>query len=210
MKLKKIASLMLAGIMAVSMLAGCKSGTTPNDDSSSSEVTTVSDAASAINAALDEAKDTISFTGSDELANAVKTYFNNHPIKGDYWVNKTSVEMTTQAENIANILGVTDGNTSIKGVKAWLKSKADNSKKTGLVVYAFNQKYNNEDAVLKYVGKMIDEIDYAEDYYAATAADDNKKYSYSGNAEVVEVKSANGDVSLWVVAVQFTRDYVNR
>ena len=31
MKLKKIASLMLAGIMAVSMLAGCKSGTTTDD-----------------------------------------------------------------------------------------------------------------------------------------------------------------------------------
>ena len=31
MKLKKIASLMLAGIMAVSMLAGCKTGTTTDD-----------------------------------------------------------------------------------------------------------------------------------------------------------------------------------
>ena len=32
MKLKKIASLLLAGIMAVSMLAGCKTGTTPHDE----------------------------------------------------------------------------------------------------------------------------------------------------------------------------------
>ena len=75
-------------------------------------------------------------------------------------------------------------------------------------MYAFNQKYNNEDAVLKYVGKMIDEVDYADDY--ASTTNDNKKYSYSGNAEIVEVKSANGDVSLWVVAIQFTKDYVNR
>ena len=37
MKLKKIASLMLAGIMAVSMLAGCKSGT--NGDDTNSDVT---------------------------------------------------------------------------------------------------------------------------------------------------------------------------
>ena len=42
MKLKKIASLMLAGIMAVSMLAGCKSGSTNNGNagSSSSQPTT--------------------------------------------------------------------------------------------------------------------------------------------------------------------------
>ena len=210
MKLKKIASLMLAGIMGVSMLAGCKSGTTPNDDSSSSEVTTVSDAASAINAALDEAKETISFTGSDELANAVKTYFNNHPIKGDYWVNNPKAEMIDQAFDIAKILGVDDSRTSIDGVEYWLRDTSSNSKETGLVVYAFNQKYNNEDAVLKYVGKMIDELDYAEDYGAQPTDGDNKKYSYSGNAEVVEVKSENGDVSLWVVAVQFTKDYVNR
>ena len=42
MKLKKIASLMLAGIMAVSMLAGCKSGSADNGNagSSSSQPTT--------------------------------------------------------------------------------------------------------------------------------------------------------------------------
>ena len=39
MKLKKIASLALAGIMAVSMLAGCKDGGNSNSGSSSSEIT---------------------------------------------------------------------------------------------------------------------------------------------------------------------------
>ena len=208
MKLKKIASLMLAGIMAVSMLAGCKTANEPTDDSSSSEVSTVSDAATAINAALDEAKETISFTGSDELANAVKTYFNNHPIKGDYWKDLAWDEMESQASNIATILGVDPSRADVSSVTKWLEGKDNNSKETGLVVYAFNQKYNNEDAVLKYVGKMIDEVDYADDYASNTK--DNKKYSYSGNAEIVEVKSANGDVSLWVVAIQFTKDYVNR
>ena len=208
MKLKKIASLMLAGIMAVSMLAGCKTATKPTDDSSSSDVSTVSDAATAINAALDEAKETISFTGSDELANAVKTYFNNHPIKGDYWENLAWGEMKSEASDIATILGVDPNRADISNVKPWLEGTKSNSKETGLVVYAFNQKYNNEDAVLKYVGKMIDEVDYADDCTSTT--NDNKKYSYSGNAEIVEVKSANGDVSLWVVAIQFTKDYVNR
>ena len=38
MKLKKIASLALAGIMAVSMLAGCKDGNNGNSGSSSSGI----------------------------------------------------------------------------------------------------------------------------------------------------------------------------
>ena len=208
MKLKKIASLMLAGIMAVSMLAGCKTATKPTDDSSSSDVSTVSDAATAINAELDEAKETIKFDGSDELAGAVKTFFNNHPIKGDYWKNLKWGEMKDQAGDIATILGVDPSRATRRDVEVWPSDDSNNKKETGLIVYAFNQKYNNEDAVLKYVGKMIDEIDYADDYDQTTV--DNKKYSYSGNAEIVEVKSANGDVSLWVVAVQLTKDYVNR
>ena len=131
MKLKKIASLMLAGIMAVSMLAGCKTANEPTDDSSSSEVSTVSDAATAINAALDEAKETISFTGSDELANAVKTYFNNHPIKGDYWEYKDWDEMGADAKDIAAILGVDDSRVGSWSVKGWLAGDDDDSKKTG-------------------------------------------------------------------------------
>ena len=42
MKLKKIASLMLAGIMAVSMLAGCKSGTPDPDDNGGASSNTTS------------------------------------------------------------------------------------------------------------------------------------------------------------------------
>ena len=207
MKLKKIASLMLAGIMAVSMLAACGEGKKDDSSSSSSEVTTITDAAAGINAELNAAKGTISFTGSDELANAVKTYFNNHPISGDYWKDRPSNEMANQATIIAGMLGITADNVGANDVAQWLNEDDHDSKETGLVVYGFNQKYNNKDAVLKFIGQIVDELDYADDY---NGPDDNKRYSYSGNAEIVEVKSANGEVSLWVVAVQFTKDYVNR
>ena len=210
MKLKKIASLMLAGIMAVSMLAACGEGKKDDSSSSSSEVTTITDAAAGINAELNAAKGTISFTGSDELANAVKTYFNNHPISGDYWKNRPSGEMADQATIIADMLGITADNVGADDVTDWLNEDDHNSKETGLVVYGFNQKYNNKDAVLKFIGQMVDELDYADDYAPAGGHVDNKRYSYSGNAEMVEIKSANGEVSLWVVAVQFTKDYVNR
>ena len=77
MKLKKIASLALAGIMAVSMLAGCN-----GSSSSSSEPTTppetVTGVAATINANLDDKKDVVSFTNDDAVQNLLKTYFSNN------------------------------------------------------------------------------------------------------------------------------------
>ena len=56
MKLKKIASLMLAGIMAVSMLAGCKSGNANENPGEQPENPVVSNAADYANQTL-SAKD---------------------------------------------------------------------------------------------------------------------------------------------------------
>ena len=68
MKLKKIASLMLAGIMAVSMLAGCKSGTPVDDGSSSSQVPTVTNVVTYANDMLSGSeKEVFTFVGSSEL-----------------------------------------------------------------------------------------------------------------------------------------------
>ena len=209
MKLKKIASLMLAGIMAVSMLAACGEGKKDDSSSSSSsEVTNVSNAAAGINAQLDDAKGVIEFTGNDELANAVKNYYKNNPFKADTWKTTSDSEMTSCATTVADMLGVDPSRDSVSEVATWLEDDAQNYKTTGLVVYGFNQHNWTKDGVLKVVGNMIDDVDYAEDYNGSAA--DSKRYSYSGNAEMVEIKSANGEVSLWVVAVQFTKDYVNR
>ena len=211
MKLKKIASLMLAGIMAVSMLAGCKSGTTtPDDNSSSSEVVNVSNAAAGINAQLDKAKDVISFTGNEELANAVKNFYKNTPFKADEWNTKANDYMWLCTDVVASMLNVTDRIDNDERMGAWLGSEADNSKTTGLVVYGFNQHNWTLDGALKVVGNAIDDAEYAEDYNPNPDVNDSKKYSYSGNAEVIEVKSENGEVSMWVVAVLITKDYVNR
>ena len=69
MKLKKIASLALAGIMAVSMLAGCKDGTNQEDpSSSSSEVTVTSGAAAALNSAMTRNGDMLSFNDDSDEA----------------------------------------------------------------------------------------------------------------------------------------------
>ena len=69
MKLKKIASLMLAGVMAVSMLAGCSNK--PNEGTGEGEGTgsvTTSPVVSAVN----DAQDKIDFTSDNSLTSALK------------------------------------------------------------------------------------------------------------------------------------------
>ena len=213
MKLKKIASLMLAGIMAVSMLAACGEGKgNSSSSSSSSEVTNVSNAAAGINAELDDAKGVISFTGNEELANAVKNYYKNNPFKADEWATKGNGLMYSCTAVVGDMLNVdvVANDERFNDVIDLLEGTDENSKQTGLVVYGFNQKYFTADNVLKFIGQAVDDIEYADDYVASPAVEDNKRYSYSGNAEMVEIKSANGEVSVWVVAVMFTKDYVNR
>ena len=73
MKLKKIASLALAGIMAVSMLAGCKDGGNGNGGSSSSEPTNPATGISTIfyNELSKAAQNSLKMSDSSELNNAL-------------------------------------------------------------------------------------------------------------------------------------------
>ena len=80
MKLKKIASLALAGIMAVSMLAGCKDGGNSNSGSSSSETTGTASGYSAMLA--EELKDTaakkyVTFADNNSDKTALEDWLGN-------------------------------------------------------------------------------------------------------------------------------------
>ena len=72
MKLKKIASLMLAGIMAVSMLAGCKSGTPdPDDNGGASSNTTSSFTQSVLSKTNAKTKALLGASDNAKLDNAI-------------------------------------------------------------------------------------------------------------------------------------------
>ena len=84
MKLKKIASLMLAGIMAVSMLAGCKSGTpNPNPGEGEGEGNTATGYSVALGDALadilkdTDVKDVITFADSNDDKAALEDALGN-------------------------------------------------------------------------------------------------------------------------------------
>ena len=203
MKLKKIASLALAGIMAVSMLTACGEGT-GNSGSSSEPTTPVANNANvAINNELVELKDKIAFSNSDALNDAVKAYFAKNQINADDWKNRDAGELGTAATAINSTIGADwDGESDL----VTLINNTDTEKYEILVVYGFNTKMYTEASALKLVGKTIDTFDLKED---STITNDGKEYSWTGSATVTEVKSKGGNESIWAVAVLITRDYVN-
>ena len=104
MKLKKIASLMLAGIMAVSMLAGCKTADNGgNGGEGETDVTPTSATAVMLRDYLDgDAKREVVAVADNDLdtalKNAVDTYFVNSGYNG---LTTTPTERTTSKSKIA-------------------------------------------------------------------------------------------------------------
>ena len=204
MKLKKIASLMLAGIMAVSMLAGCKSGTTPNTDDKP-EVTPVAGVAAAINNELDKNKDALSFTEDTSLENVLLAHFASKPIDAAYWNNRPIDVMTGHYAAINGIVKADVTDKTAGDVAEMLKSEETEKKTTGLMLFAANQEMFDQASVLKFVGQQIDELELASVNEA-----DTKSYNYTGSVAVVEAESKGGEESIWVIAIEVTKDLADR
>ena len=190
--------------MAVSMLTACGEGTgNGNNGSSSSEVTTVSGAAAAINAELDENKELISFSEDSSLDNVVKAYFASNPIAARDWEGTDKEELTNAAKNINNVIGANTYN--LNNLEAVLRRDNDKDKYSVLVVYGFNAKMFTQSAALKYIGQYIDHMSIAEENSTRS-----KNYTYDGIVSVTEVKSKGNEESVWVVAVEITKDLADK
>ena len=100
MKLKKIASLALAGIMAVSMLAGCKDGTNQEDPSSSSQVPTTANIVTYANDALTgKQKNVYTFHDNAELNTALQAVATDKTKCTAKKIEDASMQMTYVANN---------------------------------------------------------------------------------------------------------------
>ena len=106
MRLKKIASVAMAGVLAISMLAGCNGGNA-NSNSNSGETNSTGLSVSAINNALDLGF-TVNFTESNQLTQAL----NRQLAKAGTGASSNSVKAT----DIATLLDDDDAGT-------WLYSK---------------------------------------------------------------------------------------
>ena len=161
MKLKKIASLMLAGVMAVSMLAGCS--TTTVDPEPTPDPTPNSNYGTTLWNYLDEGKKNITFEANSTLDGYLQTAVNgvgSLAVYSSYWLGDTIVEVNTDGikvdvsgvdsdkdDNKANPVYLLD---SLTGAAKRLQSLTGAANETLAVT---SQNYTGMEAVLNEIGK---------------------------------------------------------
>ena len=210
MKLKKIASLMLAGIMAVSMLAGCKTATEPTEEP---DVTPVTGVAATVNGELDENAKKISFTEDSVLTNLLTSYYKENPIGKTTWTAGHADLQTVGADKlwdaVEDLYSVkkTDSDKITINKHTWL-TKAGS--KTFANIYWVNSDFVTKEDAMRMVGQKMDGLTLpADNKYTDTsnmkdvAAD--LDYTYTGTVAAIEAESKGGTESIWVIAVTITQ-----
>ena len=208
MKLKKIASLMLAGIMAVSMLAGCKTADN-NGEEENPVVPVASDAVAYANDALSaKEKEVMTFSGNTELDALLKKVATNPD-------NFSSAEIEYVSKNYAvgSNLNNTGYDLEDKVVDGLTGQRSD-------VFSSFNAKpvdgVSQKVVVVGTVSGNVDEktavqmfVDAYASYFATKFPDAiNGGYAcdYAGEISVVKVASPeHSDKTAWVMAIVATQ-----
>ena len=201
MKLKKIASLMLAGIMAVSMLAGCGEGKGNGSSSSSSSQPTTTGVVAAVENAI-KAKNsglTVSVKESTPLNLQLKALFDQE--ENTYEKLMTTDGLNTIRATMNNVFGwdMATNNSLISNTDKFDPDTVDTSKYSAVI------------PVEKIAG--MDATAYAADQIAAkfaglsnssgSSAADAKKVSYTLYVSAQTAVKANGDeVPVFVAALE--------
>ena len=217
MKLKKIASLMLTGVMAVSMLAGCSGKGNGNDGEPENPVVPTTGVVAYANDSLSaDSKEEFSYTASTELDAILKDLASN-----------TSDFSSTIIEGIFN-------DTNLKWGPAGVVNKL-NGKLNGLVdgnfaeapangvsdhygyVYGVSGKLSEKEAVAKiasnfaenFVLSIKDDNDVGGIKCPPTVTYNGDTYDCAYSAEISAVKVSNSSASnesAWVVAIVLTQN----
>ena len=187
MKLKKIASLMLAGIMAVSMLAGCKGGDKKDDPAEEPVDTSI---ASYFNDAQadNDVKAEFAYDNDVEtmIKKALEVYGTSATVTNVRSQIKKSMDDVDVWGNRLSDLYATTAATS-KNVYAYLVVKDDVSSMT-------------DEALMK---DIADDIDFANGLADEYTGADGYKYTYTNTGKVAMVKSedSTGTVHRYVAVV---------
>ena len=228
MKLKKIASLMLAGIMAVSMLAGCKSGTPVDDDPSSSEQPTTSNAATMLESEMSgSAKDKVTPVANADLdnalENAVEKYWNK-----DYKDYNNAITGDDESLNGTNLVDVRAGAVG-KAVKDALKadyisiagdeknvtdhfnSDSHHSNKVVVEVYALDASVSDAYAMELLANKIDSCItELPDESKDTTGSDYNYTYTMSASISSRTENFAGVEFGIKYVAVMLTKNVAEK
>ena len=223
MKLKKIASLMLAGIMAVSMLTACDTASNNEDDNQGEDniVVPVDDSlAAAVNSELSTAvKNTLPITADANLEAALKKV--SDKIDTDHLNNNTFIT-SSDTEDVRHLMGLSDDasltSTQNKGYlqplasvnqyeNTWKFFTAVNSAKTTVDLIVYDGDLTEEGLAhevaedLKY---LINHNRMPNDGVVNEGVAGNVQYDYdyAANISSVKIDDMRGDNSHYVVALK--------
>ena len=200
MKLKKIASLALAGIMAVSMLAGCKDGGNGNSGSSSSENTnTTSNVTESVLAKSSKAVNNVLTVNADDTLDEAVTF---------------AAENAATAGNSSILRKVNDGESfavnALKIADDWSYTSQSVEK------YAFTNSVNHDDETFwslyivtapKTNDWILGEVADKLDQMVKSTTMDGQNCEYSVRVATAEINGANsGDTDGYLVGIAITVD----
>ena len=208
MKLKKIASLMLAGIMAVSMLAGCKSGSNGNNVPSDSESTNPATGVSAdFESYLSEAADrNITMSDDSDLNTKFQRLVELNVTEGDA-VTIYNQGIVNHANLSIALAGTKymDCEDALGDLATLANSNTDNDKeKTAVRVFTISGGVN-EEAALRSVAAQVDN---AIANLPAASANGEYEYTYTGSVSIVNKSGVNNEGTTrnaWIIAVSVSR-----
>ena len=218
MKLKKIASLMLAGVMAVSMLAGCGEGSSSSSESNSTATVTSSDSASVAevlnDARTNHAKNAIELTykASSSLEEMLKSI-----VTDKYAKDSAALEDLTDSNNFAaaaynDLDTVVTEKLSPKvagGISSW---SATLPIKEGVYKYAriyyvgggYTAKEAANSAATNSANTNVNKLE--EGYLPLTNTTGDMRADYTAEVAAVKMTSnAHTDQSVWFIAVLYTQ-----
>ena len=190
MKLKKIASLMLAGVMAISMLAGCSNGSNGNNDKE--EINTDVLSAASVIAELDKnTTDKVTFSANTSLESALN--------KALTMTGSSVLGFDQNGMAIFADLVVKAGDMDVVSKFTFPHAEWDQDMdaETRICAYAIPAADLGEKAAVDRFAAMVDQkvVDLEENgQYYAVSTDQIKndqtytKYSYTGNVAVVKVE----------------------
>ena len=190
MKLKKIASLMLAGVMAISMLAGCSNGSNGNNDKE--EINTDVLSAASVIAELDKnTTDKVTFSANASLESALNKALSVNGLS----ILAQGADVKAFAKLVAEA-GDMDVVSKFNFPKA--ESKNDLDAETHIWAYAIPALDLSEKVAVDYFAAMVDQkvvdLEENEQYYTVSVGQIGNdqtytKYSYTGNVAVVKVEN---------------------
>ena len=225
MKLKKIASLMLAGVMAVSMLAGCSNeGNTPDNNEEDNQVVANGNAATyAADALSAELKEYITVKSSSTLDSWVKdiatdtSKLGSNDIKYDY-VNIFKAQNTASIGHLQGLRTalknkVVDSNVVyVDDINNDFNSEPTNNQniRTSSIMYVMSGAMEEKAVVESVVDYLIKYVTWPDAIDVSNGDDDypTNTYNFKYDVEISTMKvtndSLNGE-SAWVVGIVVTQ-----